>query len=62
MFKIGDLVTWTADSEDKGSVGLVSWSYEWGFCVHWSDGEVVEYNYTHSHHRFVEVICVENSK
>ena len=57
--QVGTIVTWVADSEDKGSIGLVMRSYEWGFCVHWSDGEVIEYNYADSCHRYVELVCVE---
>ena len=55
--QVGTLVRWIGESDDYGSVGVVSEVCGNIIWVTWSDGEVVDYVRGCSHANKVEVLC-----
>jgi len=55
--QIGTLVRWIGESDDYGSVGVVSRICGNLFWVTWSDGEVVDYVRGNTHAKKMEVLC-----
>jgi len=55
--KIGSLVRWIGESDDYGSVGIISEVCGNIFWVTWADGEVVNYVCGNTHAKRIEVLC-----
>ena len=55
--QIGSLVRWIGESDDYGSLGIVSKMCGNIFWVSWSDGAVVDYVRGNSHAKKMEVVC-----
>jgi len=55
--EVGTLVRWIGESDDYGSVGIVSECCGNIFWVTWADGEVVDYVCGNTHAKRIEVLC-----
>ena len=60
--QVGTLVRWTTEGEDFGCLGVVIESddddgeCDW-FVVHWTDGQLEEYDKASSHWKQMEISC-----
>ena len=57
--QIGTLVRWIGQSNDYGSVGVVTETHGNIFWVTWADGEVVDYVLGNTHAKKMEVLLCE---
>jgi hypothetical protein len=55
--QVGTIVKWIGESDDYGSVGVVSKTCGNIIWVTWADGEVVDYVWGNTHAKRIEVLC-----
>ena len=57
--QVGTIVRWIGESDDYGSVGVVSKTCGNIIWVTWADGEVVDYVRGNTHAKKIEVLLCE---
>jgi hypothetical protein len=55
--EVGTVVRWIGESDDYGSVGIVSECCGNIFWVTWADGEVVDYVCGNTHAKRIVILC-----
>ena len=57
--QVGTIVRWIGESDDYGSVGIISKTCGNIIWVTWADGEVVDYVCGNTHAKKIEVLLCE---